>query len=207
MDKNNYSGKLSMAKRREMGLLWVDTGENLNQQVSARNLCRKFNQTNAEESEKRKKIWQELFASCGKDVWIEPPLTLAMGNTVTIGDGTYINSNLTLVDDYKISIGKAVLIAPNVVISATNHPLHYKLRTRGEMYCKEVTIEDNVWIGSNAVICAGVTVGMGAVIGAGSVVTRDIPPMCFAAGAPCKVIRQITDDDLQEFAPIPEQNE
>lgn len=207
MDKNNYSGKLSMTKRREMGLLWVDTGENLNQQVSARNLCRKFNQTNAEESEKRKKIWQELFASCGKDVWIEPPLTLAMGNTVTIGDGTYINSNLTLVDDYKISIGKAVLIAPNVVISATNHPLHYKLRTRGEMYCKEVTIEDNVWIGSNAVICAGVTVGMGAVIGAGSVVTRDIPPMCFAAGAPCKVIRQITDDDLQEFAPIPEQNE
>lgn len=207
MDKNNYSGKLSMTKRREMGLLWVDTGENLNQQVSAMNLCRKFNQTNAEESEKRKKIWQELFASCGKDVWIEPPLTLAMGNTVTIGDGTYINSNLTLVDDYKISIGKAVLIAPNVVISATNHPLHYKLRTRGEMYCKEVTIEDNVWIGSNAVICAGVTVGMGAVIGAGSVVTRDIPPMCFAAGAPCKVIRQITDDDLQEFAPIPEQNE
>lgn len=207
MDKNNYSGKLSMTKRREMGLLWVDTGENLNQQVSARNLCRKFNQTNAEESEKRKKIWQELFASCGKDVWIEPPLTLAMGNTVTIGDGTYINSNLTLVDDYKISIGKAVLIAPNVVISATNHPLHYKLRTRGEMYCKEVTIEDNVWIGSNAVICAGVTVGMGAVIGAGSVVTRDIPPMCFAAGAPCKVIRQITDDDLQEFAPLPEQNE
>lgn len=73
-----------------------------------------------------------------------------MGNTVSIGDGTYINSNLTLVDDYQINIGK------------------------------------------------------GSVIGAGSVVTKDIPPMCFAAGVPCKVIREITDDDLNEHEPIPE---
>lgn len=72
------------------------------------------------------------------------------------------------------------------------------------MYCKKVTIEDNVWIGSNVVICAGVTIGMGSVIGAGSVVTRSIPPMSFAAGVPCKVIREITEDDLNEFEPIPE---
>ena len=77
-------------------------------------------------------------------------------------------------------------------------------RPHGEMYCKKVTIESNVWIGSNVVICAGVTVGKGVVIGAGSVVTRDVPPMCFAAGVPCKVIREITDEDLKEFEPIPE---
>lgn len=178
-----------MAERREKGLLWIDTGENLNQQVYARGLCQEFNQTRPEETEKRKEIWKKLFASCGEDIWIEPPLTLAMGNTVSIGDGTYINSNLTRVDDYKITIGKNVLIAPNVTISGTNHPMHYKARPRGEMYCKEVVIEDHVWIGSNVVICAGVTIGMGAVIGAGSVVTRDVPPMSFAAGVPCKVIR------------------
>ncbi|MFR6331274.1 MAG: sugar O-acetyltransferase [Eisenbergiella sp.] len=137
-------------------------------------------------------------------MWIEPPLTLAMGKTVSIGNGTYINSNLTLVDDYEIVIGERVLIAPNVTMSTTNHPMHYKARSRGEMYCKKVVIEDNVWIGSNVVICAGVTVGKGSVIGAGSVVTRDIPSMCFAAGSPCKVIREITDDDLKEFEPIPE---
>lgn len=129
-----------------------------------------------------------------------------MGNTVSIGDDTYINSNLTLVDDYNIIIGKGVLIAPNVTISSTNHPMHYKARPRGEMYCKQVVIEDNVWIGSNAIICAGVTIGMGAVIGAGSVVTKDVPPMHFAAGIPCKAIREITDDDLNEFEPIPESN-
>lgn len=202
MDKNQTVSGLSMAERREKGLLWIDTGENLNQQVYARGLCQEFNQTRPEETEKRKEIWKKLFASCGEDSWIEPPLTLAMGNTVSIGNGTYINSNLTLVDDYKITIGKNVLIAPNVTISGTNHPMHYKARPRGEMYCKEVVIEDHVWIGSNVVICAGVTIGMGAVIGAGSVVTRDVPPMSFAAGVPCKVIREITDEDLNEFEPV-----
>lgn len=202
MNKDNNFSKLTMKERREQGLLWIDTGENLNQQILARGLCQDFNQTRAAESEKRAELWKELFASCGKNVWIEPPLTLAMGNTVSIGDDTYINSNLTLVDDYKITIGNGVLIAPNVTISTTNHPMHYKARIHGEMYCKEVVIEDHVWIGSNVVICAGVTIGMGAVIGAGSVVTRDIPPMHFAAGVPCRVIREITDDDLKEFEPI-----
>ena len=99
---------------------------------------------------------------------------------------------------YKINIVEGVLIVPNVTISTT------MARQHGEMYCKKVVIEDHVWIGSNVVICAGVTVGKGSVIGAGSVVTRDIPPMSFAAGVPCKVIREITDEGLKEFEPIPE---
>lgn len=82
MDKNQTVSGLSMAERREKGLLWIDTGENLNQQVYARGLCQEFNQTRPEETEKRKEIWKKLFASCGEDIWIEPPLTLAMGNTV-----------------------------------------------------------------------------------------------------------------------------
>lgn len=176
----------------------------MEQQIFARGLCREFNLTKPEQAEERAEIWKKLFGFCGKDVWIEPPLTLAMGNTVSIGDGTYINSNLTLVDDYRITIGKGVLIAPNVTISATNHPMHYQARMHGEMYCREVVIEDYAWIGSNAVICAGVTVGKGAVIGAGSVVTRDVPPMTFAAGVPCRVIRRITEEDRKEFDPIPE---
>ena len=126
-----------------------------------------------------------------------------MGNTVSIGEGTYFNSNLTLVDDYQIEIGKGVLITPNVTITTTNHPVHYKARLHGEMYCKKVVIEDYAWIGSQVVILPGVTIGKGAIIGAGSVVTKDIPPMTIAVGVPCKVIRQITDDDLNEFDPIP----
>ena len=200
----NDANKLTMAERRSAGLLWVDTGENMNRQIYARGLCQEFNQTKATDTKKRNDILKNLLAFCGKNVWIEPPLTLAMGNTVSIGDGTYINSNLTLVDDYEINIGEGVLIAPNITISTTNHPMHYKARTHGEMYCKKVVIEDFVWIGSNVVISAGVTIGKGAVIGAGSVVTKDVPPMCFAAGVPCRVIREITDDDLNEYEPISE---
>lgn len=207
MKDNHTADKMTMAERRAKGLLWVDTGENMAQQEFARGLCQDFNHTRAAEAEKREDILKKLFGFCGENVWIEPPLTLAMGNTVSIGKGTYINSNLTLVDDYEINIGEGVLIAPNVTISTTNHPIHYKARLHGEMYCKKVTIEDYVWIGSNVVIGAGVTIGRGAVIGAGSVVTRDIPPMSFAAGVPCKVIREITEEDLKEFEPIPQEND
>ena len=102
--KKNDVVTLSMAERRAEGLLWVDTGENMNQQIYARGLCQDFNQTRATETEKREEILKKLLAFCGDNVWIEPPLTLAMGKTVSIGNGTYINSNLTLVDDYEIII-------------------------------------------------------------------------------------------------------
>ena len=52
-----------------------------------------------------------------------------------------------------------------------------------------------MWIGANAVICGGVTIGEGSVIGAGSVVTKDIPSMVVAAGNPCRVIREVREDD------------
>ena len=194
--KKNDVVTLSMAERRAEGLLWVDTGENMNQQIYARGLCQDFNQTRATETEKREEILKKLLAFCGDNVWIEPPLTLAMGKTVSIGNGTYINSNLTLVDDYEIIIGEKVLIAPNVTMSTTNHPMHYMARSRGEMYCKRVVIEDNVWIGSNVVICAGVTVGKGSVIGAGSVVTKDIPANVIAVGNPCRILRELTKEEL-----------
>lgn len=197
----DHHEKMTMEERRAKGLLWVDQGENM-QQVYARGLCREYNSTAPEETERRRELLNKIFGFCSKDVWIEPPLTLAAGSTVSIGEGTYINSNLTLVDDYKISIGRHVLIGPNVTISSTNHPLHYQLRPQGQMYCREVIIEDDVWISSNVVISAGVRIGRGSVIGAGSVVTRDIPPMMLAFGVPCREIRPITEEDLHQFEPL-----
>ena len=191
-----------MEERKAAGMLWMDTKESMQQQVRARGLCRQFNSTGPEEAERRIELLHQILGSCGRDVWIEPPLTLAAGRTVTIGDGTYINSNLTMVDDYKITIGSHVLIGPNVTISATSHPLHWQLRPQGQMYSREVVIEDDVWISSCVVICAGVRIGRGSVIGAGSVVTRDIPPMTLAFGVPCRAVRAITEEDLHQFEPL-----
>ncbi len=190
---------MTMEERKAKGLLWTDTEESAKAQQEARGLCYDFNRLRPEDTEKKMQLLSEIFGHLGQNVWIEPPLTLAFGKTVSIGNNTYINSNLTLVDDYKITIGNSVLIAPNVTISSTGHPVHYKLRPHGEMYSFKVIIKDNVWIGSNVVINPGVIIGENSVIGAGSIVTKSIPANCIAVGNPCKILREITDRDLEYY--------
>ena len=66
-------------------------------------------------------------------------------------------------------------------------------------YAKPISIGSNCWLAGNVTACGGVTIGEGCVIGAGSVVTRDIPPGCLAAGNPCRVIRRISEQDSIEL--------
>ena len=68
-------------------------------------------------------------------------------------------------------------------------------------YAKPVHIGNDCWFGASVTVCPGVTIGDNCVIGAGSVVTRDIPPNSFAAGVPCRVIREITEADSMENKP------
>lgn len=91
------------------------------------------------------------------------------------------------------------MLAPNVAIYTAGHPVHYIPRNTGYEYGIDITIGDNVWIGGNVVITPGVKVGNGVVIGAGSVVTKDIPDNCIAAGNPARVIREITDEDKHYY--------
>ena len=186
-------------ERKEKGLLWCDTGEYFAEQARAKDQAYAFNHLPPSQKAKRDELLHEIFASVGKDVWIEPTISLARGKTVTIGDGVYINSNLTLIDDWKITIGNHVLIATGVTICTTGHPLHYEARPNGEMISKPVVIEDWAWIGSNVVIMPGVTIGRGAVVGAGSIVTKDVPPMTVAVGNPCRVVREITEEDKTRY--------
>ena len=86
-------------------------------------------------------------------------------------------------------------IGPNVSIYTAGHPLHPESRNSGYEYGIPVSIGDNVWIGGSCVVLPGVKIGNNVVIGAGSVVTKDIPDNVCAAGNPCKVIREITDED------------
>jgi maltose O-acetyltransferase len=91
-----------------------------------------------------------------------------------------------------VQIGDFTLLGPAVQIYTATHPMNAELRRKQE-FARPVEIGSDVWVGGGAVICPGVKIGSKSVIGAGSVVTRDIPDGAFAAGNPCRVIRQITE--------------
>lgn len=158
-------------------------------------LCYEINCLHPDDTKGRLALMRELFGSMGENVWMEPPIRMAYGSNTIIGNNVYINFNLTVVDDYKVTIGNNVMFGPNVTIAVTNHPVHPDLRREGGMFALPVVIEDDVWIGSGVIIVPGVTIGKGSVIGAGSVVTKDISANVIAVGNPCKVLREITEND------------
>ncbi|MBA7844053.1 galactoside O-acetyltransferase [Klebsiella sp. RHBSTW-00484] len=187
---------ISMRDKIKAGELFTDMCEGLpEERLRGKELMYEFNHTRPSEVEKRDKLIREMFGKVGKHVWVEPPVYFSYGTNIHIGDNFYANFNFTIVDDYTVTIGDNVLIAPNVTISVTGHPVHHELRKAGEMFSFPVTIGNNVWIGSNVVINPGITIGDNSVIGAGSVVTKDIPPDVVAVGVPCKVIRSINERD------------
>lgn len=104
----------------------------------------------------------------------------------------------------RITIGNYVNIGGDCIIMDSDaHNLDWRIRDSGEMFsakesmdghtakCAPITIEDHVLVGARSIILKGVTIGRGSVIGAGSVVVKDIPAGCIAAGNPCKVIKSI----------------
>lgn len=87
------------------------------------------------------------------------------------------------------------MLGPNCNILAASHPTDAVIRREALVYALPITIGNDVWIGGNVTINQGVTIGDEVIIGSGSVVTKDIPSHTIAAGNPCKVIRELTDED------------
>jgi maltose O-acetyltransferase len=96
-----------------------------------------------------------------------------------------------VLDVCSVKIGDYTLFGPSVQIYTAMHPMEAALRRKQE-FAKPIEIGSDVWVGGAAVICPGVKISSRSVIGAGSVVTRDVPEGVFAAGNPCRVIREIT---------------
>jgi galactoside O-acetyltransferase len=112
---------------------------------------------------------------------------------ICIGANTGFNRNVHINASVggEISIGTDCLIGPNVVMRTAGHRfqnLEIPIRKQGHVI-KDITINDNVWIGSNAVILGGVVIGKGAVIGAGAVVTKDVPPFAVVGGVPARILK------------------
>lgn len=156
-----------------------------------------FNMTRPREMEKRSAMLKDMFAEIGEECYIEPPLHANWGgHHVHFGNRVYANFNLTLVDDTHIYVGDCTMFAPNVTVATAGHPIAPCLRKYGIQYNAPVRIGKNCWIGAGALIMPGVTIGDNTVIGAGSVVTKDIPSNVVAVGNPCRVMREINEQDM-----------
>ena len=172
----------------------------MNEQMKSLELLYDFNQTRPSEQDKRDKMLKEMFAEIGEDCYIEPPFHANWGGkNVHFGNGVYANFNLTMVDDCDIFVGNNVLFGPNVTVSAGTHPIHPELRSKQAQYNIPIHIGNNVWIGANSVILPGVNIGDNSVIGAGSIVTKDIPSNVVAVGNPCRVLREINENDMKYY--------
>lgn len=178
------------------GLYLPTDPEVMREQQGYLDLLYEFNHTRPSELEKRDRLLRRLFAEIGEGCYIEPPLHANWGGRhVHFGNNIYANFNLTLVDDTHIYVGDCTLFGPNVVVATAGHPLCPQLREKGYEYNVPVHIGRNCWLGAGVILVPGVTVGDNTVIGAGSVVTKDIPPNSLAVGNPCRVLREMNEQD------------
>lgn len=118
-----------------------------------------------------------------------PPFYTDCGKNIIIGKNVFINSGCRFQDQGGISIGDDSLIGHNVVLATLNHG--FAPNERKNMHPAPIVIGKNVWIGANATVVPGVTIGDNAIIAAGAVVTKDVPSNTVAGGIPAKVIKNL----------------
>ena len=185
-------------ERRDAQMAYISDESVFEEQKICRKKLQKLNFMDRSDFDGIGKAIQDLFGK-SEGAFVNPPFFCDYGTNIEVGKNFFANYNCTIIDVAKVRIGDNCQFAPNVSIYTAGHPIHPVSRNSLYEYGKEVIIGDNVWIGGNTVICPGVHVGSNTVIGAGSVVTRDIPDWCVAAGNPCRVIRKITDDDMRKL--------
>jgi len=189
---------MDQTKRRDNGLLYL-TDQSLAEQINnARRLLQKLNSMDRDDIDGINSLAKELMV-CRGDLLLNPPFYCDYGYNIEVGSNCLFNYNCTIIDVGKVKLGDFCLLGPNVSIYTAGHPIHPALRNGNYTYGIDVEIGDNVWLGGNVIVCPGVKIGSNSVIGAGSVVTEDIPAWTVAAGNPCRVIRDITEEDRKYY--------
>ena len=182
-------------QRRDKGLAYITDASVLAEQFRSRILQKSYNRMLPFNVPKAYLLLRMMGVRFGKGTFIDTPFRCDYGKHITVGERFYANSCCTIIDVAPVTIGDNVMLGPNVQIITGGHPLHPDVRNSMYEYGVPVTIGDNVWIGAGAIVLPGVKIGKNAVIGAGAVVTKDVPENVVAAGNPCRVIREITDED------------
>lgn len=193
--------KMSMKEKLHTGELYLPGDEEImKEQTACMEKLYDFNATRPSEGEKRTQLLKEMFAEIGEDCYIEPPFHSNWGgHHVHFGKNVYANFNLTVVDDTHIYVGDYTMFGPNVTLATAGHPILPELRQEGYQYNAPVRIGKNCWLGAGVVVLPGVTIGDNVVVGAGSIVTKDLPDNVVAVGNPCKVLREVNEQDREYY--------
>ena len=143
-----------------------------------------------------RKLFFELIDQPGDDTFcLFPPFYTDYGQNIRIGKNVFINTGCRFQDQGGITIGDDVLLGHNVVLATLNHdPV---VARRASMLPAPIVIGDKVWIGANATVLPGVTIGKGAIVAAGAVVHRDVPPFTVVGGVPARILRELSQEERQ----------
>ena len=168
-------------------------------EVDARKLhavkgCKKLEAIDVTDRAAKEAAIRELFGSVGKNPNVLPGFRCDNGLNIHVGDEFLANYNVTILDISPVTMGDNVWIAPNTLITTINHPISPKGRRQHLGVSKPIQIGNDVWIGGNATILPGVTIGSNVIVAAGAVVTHDVPDNVIVGGVPAKVIREIEND-------------
>lgn len=146
---------------------------------------------NYEKDRRRKR----MFKFCGENVAIDPSCHILVPQQMEIGSNTSISAYTTIYATFGVKIGENCLISSNCGISSYNHIQNSHNRRQQESedfkYSKPVVIGNNVWIGMNACILPGVSIGDNSIVGSGSVVTKNIPANEIWAGNPARFLKKM----------------
>lgn len=149
------------------------------------------------DGDRRTEILKELFGTYHPLAFPGDGFRCDYGFNIHFHGLAVINYNVIMLDTSPINIGAGAFIGPGTCLACSGHAIHPSQRSR-VLTSAPITLEENVWLGANVTVVGGVTIGAGSVIAAGSVVSKDIPAGVIAGGVPCRIIRQITDDDIFE---------
>lgn len=175
----------------------------------AANLLWEINNLPPSQQEKKNELFKELLGKVGENTFVYTPFQCNLGFNIKFGKNCFANVNCVFLDTDTIEIGDNTIIAPGVNIFTANHPsktterivpLEDDVEFNGEYdddteytftnFSEPVKIGKRCWIGANAIILPGITIGDNCVIAAGSVVTKDVPSNCTVAGIPARIIKK-----------------
>ena len=198
---NLRGNEMTEKEKAAQGLLYdANYDRNLiEERLFCKGILYEYNRLHPSLLEERKKLLKKLLGKTGKNLLIEQPFLCDYGYNIEVGENFYANAHCTILDAAKVTFGENVFVAPDCSFYTAGHPFDLEQRNRGLEYAFPIKVGNNVWVGGYVIVLPGVSIGDNSVIGAGSVVSKNIPAGVLAAGNPCKVIREITDDDRRKY--------